>query len=151
METLEKYRLHNSVAYLLSVTSRQQERRLEEKLKELGLTRITWCVLLAVGNENLVHPSGIAKFVGIDRTATSRALRHMETDGLIARTTGSDDRRTTAVRLTEKGQEKLWAGTPFAVQNNIVIEDCLSQDELKELYRILDKLRGSDDVPLNRL
>lgn len=146
-----KYRLHHSVAYLLSVTSRQQERRLEDNLKELGLTRITWCVLLAVGNEKLVHPSKIADFVGIDRTAMSRALRQMEAAGMVARTSGEDDRRMTAVQLTPKGVELLQQGTPSAVGNNAVIEECLTQTELAELRKILHKLRGTDDVPLNRL
>ena len=78
------YRLHTSLGYHLSLASRLQERRLDEQLKTLGLTRTTWCILLAVGNEGLCQPSDIADFVGIDRTATSRALRHMEDDGLLA-------------------------------------------------------------------
>lgn len=151
MTTQPKYRLHHSVGYLLSVTSRQQERRLEDSLKELGLTRITWCVLLAVGNEELVHPSEIAEFVGIDRTAMSRALRQMEAAGMVARTSGGDDRRMTAVQLTDKGHDLLQQGTPSAVGNNAVIEGSLSAAELAELRKILHKLRGTDDVPLNRL
>ena len=49
-----KYRLQQSLGYQLSVASRLQERRLDDGLKELGLTRITWCVLLAVGNEDQI-------------------------------------------------------------------------------------------------
>ena len=68
--------------------SQEQERRLDEGLRSLGLTRTTWCILLAVGNEDLSQPSEIAEFVGVDRTATSRALRAMEEGGLISRRTG---------------------------------------------------------------
>ena len=60
-----------------------------EKLRLIGLTRTTWCILLAVGNEGMTQPSDIAAFVGIDRTATSRALRSMESDGLLARHSGT--------------------------------------------------------------
>ncbi len=112
------YRLHQSLGYHLSVTSRIQERRLDEGLKTLGLTRITWCVLLAVGNEGLTQPSEIAAFVGIDRTATSRALRQMEAAGLIARAGGTGDRRTTHVALTALGRQRIVHGTPFAMENN---------------------------------
>ena len=91
-----KYRLNDSLGYRLSRVARIQER----SLRMLGLTRTTWCVLLAVGNEGLSQPSDIAEFIGIDRTATSRALRQMEAGGLIVRAAGDRDGRTRRVRLT---------------------------------------------------
>ena len=115
------YRLHTSLGYNLSLAARLQERRLDAALKTLGLTRITWCVLLAVGNEGLSKPSAIASFVGIDRTATSRALRGMEADGLIERNGGDGDRRTRRVKLTGLGDSRIEAGTPFAISNNEVM------------------------------
>ena len=139
-----RYRLHQSLGYQLSLTSRIQERRLDERLRSLGLTRITWCVLLAVGNEALAMPSEIADFVGIDRTATSRALRHMETAGLIARQSGAGDRRTTQVALTALGRERLTQGTPMAVENNRVMLDRLSPGEADLVMRLLERLRGDD-------
>jgi DNA-binding MarR family transcriptional regulator len=50
---------------------------------------VGWCILLAVEEEGLKNPSEIAQFVGIDRTATSRALRQLEDEGLIAREMGA--------------------------------------------------------------
>ena len=146
-----KYRLQQSLGYQLSVASRLQERRLDDGLRELGLTRITWCVLLAVGNENLIHPSEIADFVGIDRTATSRALRQMEGAGMIARRTGADDRRMTSVRLTAAGRTLLQRGTPLAQKNNAIIEQRLDSNERAELRRLLAKMREGEDVALARL
>lgn len=138
------YRLHLSLGYQLSVTSRMQERRLEEKLKELGLTRITWCVLLAVGNEGLAQPSEIADFVGIDRTAASRALRQMEAEGLIAREAGTGDRRTTTVALTAAGRRHLERGTPMAEASNEVLVGRLDAEERANLSRLLEKLRAGE-------
>lgn len=134
------YRLHESLGYRLSLAARVQERRLEEGLKELGLTRITWCILLAVGNEARDRPTDIAAFVGIDRTATSRALRQMEQAHLITRTSGKDDRRTTTVALTALGRRHLAEGTPHAVANNLAMTEKLSRDETAELKRLLDKV-----------
>jgi MarR family transcriptional regulator, transcriptional regulator for hemolysin len=134
------YRLHASLGYHLSRAARVQERRLEEGLRTLGLTRTTWCILLAVGNESLVQPSEIAEFVGIDRTATSRALRAMEADGLISRAAGNDDGRTTAVRLTELGRAHLARGTPMAEANNAVMRARLTPAEAEELTRLLARL-----------
>ena len=66
MTSLAPYRLHKSLGYQMSLTTRIQEKRLEDGLRTLGLTRIQWCILLAVGNEKLRNPSDIAAFVGID-------------------------------------------------------------------------------------
>ena len=134
------YRLHASLGYHLSRAARVQERRLEEGLRTLGLTRTTWCILLALGNERLAQPSEIAEFVGIDRTATSRALRAMETHGLISRTAGDGDGRTTEVRLTALGRARLAAGTPMAEANNAVMHARLSPAETEELKRLLSRL-----------
>lgn len=151
MDTTGPYRLHASLGYHLSVAARQQERRLDEQLKTLSLTRTTWCVLLAVGNEDLTQPSEIAAFVGIDRTATSRALRQMETDGLLARSCGTEDRRTRRVALTAKGCAAITEATPFARQNAQIMADQLDPGEQAALIRLLTKLRPADDAPLNTL
>jgi DNA-binding MarR family transcriptional regulator len=134
------YRLHASLGFHLSRAARVQERRLEEGLRTLGLTRTTWCILLAVGNEGLVQPSEIAEFIGIDRTATSRALRSMEAEGLISRTAGNGDGRTTEVRLTALGRSRLARGTPMAEFNNAVMQARLSKSEAEDLRRLLARL-----------
>ncbi|MEE4347080.1 MAG: MarR family transcriptional regulator [Paracoccaceae bacterium] len=151
MDSTGPYRLHASLGYHLSIAARQQERRLDEALKTIGLTRTTWCVLLAVGNEELSQPSDIAGFVGIDRTATSRALRQMEADGLLARSSGTEDRRTRRVELTDKGRAAIIAATPFARANAATMAEQLNAGEQEALIRLLAKLRPADDAPLNTL
>lgn len=143
------YRLHASLGYNLSLAARLQERRLDEALKSIGLTRITWCVLLAVGNEGLTRPSEIARFVGIDRTAASRALRGMETDGLIVRREGDGDKRTRRVKLTAKGQTHIDTGTPFAQTNNAVMRAKLTAKEHQRLQELLGKLTEGENAELS--
>lgn len=145
------YRLHGSLGYNLSLAARLQERRLDETLKTLGLTRITWCVLLGVGNENLQQPSDIASFVGIDRTATSRALRGMEADGLIMREEGHGDRRTRRVVLTPLGRSRIEEGTPFALSNNEAMRAKLTSREHQALLQLLGKLTEGEDTELSTL
>ena len=143
------YRLHASLGYNLSLAARLQERRLDEALKALELTRTTWCVLLAVGNQGLQRPSEIARFVGIDRTATSRALRYMETAGLVARETGDTDRRTTRVTLTELGRQRIAEGTPLAIANNDAMRRKLSAAEHKQLVKLLSQLTEGENAELS--
>ncbi len=145
------YRLHDSLGYHLSLAARLQEKRLDDGLRALGLTRTTWCILLAVGNEGLSQPSDIADFVGIDRTATSRALRSMEADGLIDRCSGEGDGRTRAVLLTDLGRAKIPQASKVARGNGEILAERLSPDEVDALKSLLRKLQAGEDLPLPKL
>ena len=145
------YRLHSALGYWLSLAARLQERRFEDALKPLGLTRTSWCILLAVGVEGLTQPSDIATFIGIDRTATSRALRHMEADGLVTRKTGRGDKRTTRVELTDLGRSGMAEATPFALENNEIMRAKLTEKEQQQLMNLLAKVTEGESADLSVL
>ena len=52
----EPYALHDSLGYQLTLLSRIHERRFETALAPLGLTRVKWCVLLAIGQADAAPP-----------------------------------------------------------------------------------------------
>lgn len=151
MDETGKYRLHHSLAYHSSLVARLQERWLDEQLRALGLTRTTWCILLAVQNEGLTRPSAIANFVGIDRTATSRALRQMEEEGLITRHTAPVDKRMTKVALRARARALVTKGTPLAVENNRRLAQKLTDAERDALIRLLGKILEGEDLALRQL
>jgi DNA-binding MarR family transcriptional regulator len=144
--TLKRFSLQDSVGHQITRTARILERRVEEDLRRFGLTRVGWCVLVAVAEEGKKNPSDIANFVGIDRTATSRTLRQLETDGLIMREMGRDDRRTTEVRLTELGQRQFDAALPLCRAAAEHFENKLSLAELETFKALLTKL-SADEFP----
>lgn len=132
------YHLHESLGFSLTRVARISEQRLDAGLKELGLTRTTWCVLCAVGNENLMQPSDIANYLGIDRTAISRALRQMQLDGFIDRMAGDDDGRTRRVRVTATGLDRLARGKPIAEENNRLLIERIGAEAAEDLKEHLD-------------
>ena len=138
--TQQKFGLHDSVGHNLTRTARIIDRRVEDRLRRFGLTRVGWCVLLAVAEEGKKNPSDIADFVGIDRTATSRALRVLENGGLIAREMGRDDRRTTEVRLTDLGASQFRAALPACREAISYFHEKLSTEELIVLRSLLSRL-----------
>ncbi len=140
----QKFGLHGSIGFFTTKAARLIERRVEESLRAHGLTRLGWCTLLAVAEENLKYPSEIAEFIGIDRTATSRILRSLEGDGLIARSIGKTDRRMTEVEITDAGQERLMQARPICQENLAHFDAKLSLDELEELKRLLEKLCSNE-------
>ncbi len=138
------YDLHQSIGYQLSLTARLSERGFEARLKPLGLSRIFWAVLVTIENHGVTQPSGIADFIGVDRTATSRALRNMEAAGLIKRRNGTADKRTTKVALTDAGRACLAQSLPLAQKNAARFETKLAPDEAAELRRLLAKLQSGE-------
>lgn len=146
----EGYRLHDSLLYQLTLTSRLQERRLEDGLRRLGLTRATWCVLLAVHVERLTRPSEIAEFIGIDRTAISRALRQMEAAGWIARSGGTKDRRTTTVEITPEGAALVSRATPVAEDNARHFLSKLPGGGERALQDLMARMREGEKQNLQR-
>lgn len=138
------YRLHDSIGFHTTVVARLMERRVEEGLRQHGLTRIGWCILLSLVEENLSRPSEIAEFVGIDRTGTSRALRQLEEAGLISRRIGAGDRRNTEVIVTDAGLRLLDAAMPLCRENMSHFSAKLEPDEERELVRLLGKLRQGE-------
>jgi DNA-binding MarR family transcriptional regulator len=75
----------------------------------------------------------------------------MEADGLLARSSGTEDRRTRRVELTAKGCAAIVEATPFARANAAIMAENLEPGEQAELIRLLAKLRPEDGVPLNTL
>jgi len=144
--TRQKFGLHDSVGHHITRTARIIERRVEGNLRRFGLTRVEWCVMVAVAEEGKKNPSEIANFVGIDRTATSRALRQLENNGLIDRAMGRDDRRTTEVRLTEHGEAQFRAALPICTEAAQYFHAKLTLDELRTLKALLTKL-SVDELP----
>jgi DNA-binding MarR family transcriptional regulator len=140
----KKFSLRDSVGHQITRTARILERKVEDDLRRFGLTRVGWCVLVAVAEEGIKNPSEIANFVGIDRTATSRALRQLESDGLILREMGRDDRRTTEVRLTELGQSQFDAALPFCTAASVHFNHKLTAAELETLKALLAKLAADE-------
>lgn len=145
----KRYDLHGSIGYQATLTARVYERRLEDRLRKLGLSRLGWCILVAVGEERLASPSDIASFIGIDRTATSRALKALEDGGLVTRTADSrDDRRRRRVALTERGSALLGRAIAVAQGNAAHFNAKLSPEEQDALLRLLGKMRVGEDGPL---
>lgn len=149
-QRVKRYDLHASPGYHATLAARVYERRLEEGLRRIGLSRIAWCILLAVVEEGLRHPSDIAGFIGIGRSVASRALGQMERAGLLTRRGGSRDRRMTEIEVTPEGRRRLDAAIPVGIENCAHFAAKLSATEQRTLITLLDRLRAGEDSALPR-
>lgn len=139
----DRYDLHSGLGYQLTIAARTNNAGFEESLATLGLTRQTWCVLVAVGEQKITTPSAIADYIGIIRPAASRSLKQMDQKGLLKRSSGDGDKRSTTVALTDRGRELLQKSKPFAIETRKHIDTALSTNEQILLSQLLEKLTAS--------
>jgi DNA-binding MarR family transcriptional regulator len=98
------YNLHQRLGYRVSRLSRIMQGRLEAVLAEHGITRLMWCVVIGIGEEEVRTPSDLADYVGVTRPAMSRLLRTLEKKGFLQRRSGNGrDGRSVEIELTEAG------------------------------------------------
>ncbi|MGB0959110.1 MAG: MarR family winged helix-turn-helix transcriptional regulator [Halocynthiibacter sp.] len=145
------YPLHETLGYQLSRTARIVERPFEHALRRYNLSRLAWCVLLAIDDENLHLPSEIAAFIGVNRTAISRVLRGMESASLVERHEDPKDRRQARLTSTQKGREALAACTIEASKNAAHFRAKLTPEDHRTLLALLSKLQDGDETTLTTL
>ena len=69
-------------------------------------------VLVAVGGDNVVSITALARFMGMDRSTLTRNLTPLERDGLI-RIGNEGWRRSRTVEITKKGLSRLREALPL--------------------------------------
>ena len=151
MKKQKRYSLQKGLGYRLSLLASITSRKIETYLADLGLTRLMWCVLLAIEEEGLTQPSEIADFIGINRTAASRTLRQMHERKLINRLPGRDDGRNIVVTATEKGKKALDKAIPKALVVAQDIRSKLTEEEVAVFEGLVDKMLAGEIRDLSKL
>lgn len=141
---MRQYELHKRIGYKVSRLSRTMQARLERDIAKFGISRLMWCVLTGVGDEDVSNPSELADYVGITRPAMSRLLRDMETKGMVERSGGNGDGRTIEIRLSDIGRDALERARSTVDALNRHFSSKLSPERLAEFMLAVDLL-GSDE------
>jgi len=96
--------------------------------------------LFRSGEPYELSPSQLARSMMVSPGAVTQRLTRMESDGLIARTHNTDDRRGVTVRLTDEGEHLVGIVLPEHLANERRILSELSSPELVDLAGILRKM-----------
>ncbi len=145
------YRLHERLGYKVSRLARLMETQMEEMISPFGITRLFWCILSGVGLEGIRTPSELADYVGIARSAVSRARRSMEEMQLITRNGTERDGRGVEIVLTEKGRHVMEQCQPLVEALNEQFITKLSAGDLDVVLRGIDTLSAGETRELARL
>lgn len=98
-------------------------------------------LMLAQSDEASMRPSDLADQIGLSRSATTRLVDRLESDGLVERRSCASDRRGTFVVLTPRGEEVFRdAGRIHLRGIDEHVGSHLTDDELAQLAALLGKL-----------
>ena len=138
---LTKADLHSEVPRRLAVIHRRWRARLDERLRQTGLTQSRWQLLLAVSKADgglLQHE--LAERVGIDASTLVRQLDVLQRDGLIVREPVAGDRRAKLVQLAVGAEPLLEKITAVAETLRDEILKEIPQDDLATTVSVLRRI-----------
>ena len=108
----EREVVENYVCHRTRIATRAVTRLYDDTLRSVGLRATQLAVLVAVGNDNVVSITALAKFMGMDRSTLTRNLTPLERDGFI-RVGNEGWRRSRTVEITKKGRSRLREALPL--------------------------------------
>ncbi|MEZ5174725.1 MAG: MarR family transcriptional regulator [Acidimicrobiia bacterium] len=114
-----------------------------EMSDEMGISLEWYSILLilAQSDEASMRPSDLADQIGLSRSATTRFIDRLESDGLVERRSCASDRRGTFVALTPRGAEVFTeAGRVHLRGIEEHVGSHLTGEELARLEVLLGKL-----------
>src|SRR5207302_6876781 len=105
----------------------------------LRMTQHTVLVVIALSEqETVMH---LAEKLAMDRSALARALKPLESQGLVTVEAGSD-RRTRVVRLTEQGRQALIEAHPYWLQAQKQVMAHFGEQQTQALLAELKKVEA---------
>lgn len=135
--------LEQSLGHLFHSINLNMRKKLEKDINGFGFTSgHQFGVLLLLSKQNLSQKE-ISDATLADEPSTTRMLDRMIKKQIIGKRKCTQDKRKQIVYITNKGLELLNQILPIVKINNDNIEKLINDDELKQLYSILNKINSN--------
>jgi len=108
--------------------------------RETGVSARKWFALSMLGKEDGISQGDMCQRFGLDPSRLTRVAQTLEGEGMIRRERDPEDNRVVRMYLTEEGREKLRRLPRLGEELGGRIRGVLSDEELKELQRMLTLL-----------
>jgi DNA-binding MarR family transcriptional regulator len=108
--------------------------------RETGVSTRKWFVLSMLDKEDGISQGDMCQRFGLDPSRLTRIGQALEREGMIRRERDPEDNRVVRVYLTEKGRSRLRHLSRLGEELGRRIHEALSNEELKELRRMLTVL-----------
>ncbi|MBN2528962.1 MAG: MarR family transcriptional regulator [Deltaproteobacteria bacterium] len=130
------------LGYKLARTNWYQRNLLSYLFKkyQVTITSEQWVILKVIASSPGLSQTEISQRSLKEKTNVTRILDGLEKKQYIVRTRSNEDRRRFSITLTQSGVAVLETVTPAVIQGEASLHKVLTQEEVKTLKRLLDKL-----------
>ena len=127
----------------INILAKRIHRTIDKEAAQYGLTGVQARILGFVyykSDKRDIFQRDIEEELGIRRSSVTSVLQLMEKNGYIQRVSVSEDARLKKIILTEKGLEIQENVYNFILKIEKSLRDELSEDEMKILVNLIDRL-----------
>jgi DNA-binding MarR family transcriptional regulator len=137
--------LEHQVCFALAVASRSVIALYRPVLEPMGLTHPQYLVMLALWEFEPVSVKDLSGMLQLEPATLSPLLKRLETAGLLRRDRSTEDERSLAVSLTERG--RALRGEALKVPPAIVERLGMDVDELMDIHARLTRVIAAAKDP----
>lgn len=135
--------LDESIGFLVNQTALKLRTEMARRLKPFGLTPEQWSVLNRLAEQDGISQRELATRTFKDQPTTARILDKLMALELVRRDDSTSDRRAFTIVITDSGRELRQRILPVAEAMNDDAGRGLSQEERRQLFRMLNHLQGN--------
>jgi DNA-binding MarR family transcriptional regulator len=140
------YDIEKSIGFLLSKCYLRAGAVLREEIEKYDLTPPQFALLAFLWQQDGLTQVELSEKCQIDRSTVGGLIDRLERNGLLERRQHPQDRRAYRIYLTEQGKAMESPLTACAERSLQRITSGLNKDEIKELRRMLEIIRGERRV-----
>ncbi|WP_435100717.1 MarR family winged helix-turn-helix transcriptional regulator [Arhodomonas sp. AD133] len=130
------------IPYRLAVLSDWVSRSLANTYQaRFGISIPEWRILANLAREEPLSAGELSERTNMDKPRVSRALQRMVRSQLIRRETDANDQRVAVIRMSDRGRALYEQIAPLALDWEQELLSGLTDDERRDLNRLLDRLR----------
>ena len=108
--------------------------------EQFDISIAEWRVLAWLSFQDVVTAKQICESAHMDKARVSRAVRRLESRGIVYRTTSEEDQRVQFLRLTDDGKALVNELVPAARGWEARLVETLTAKEYRDLFMIMSKL-----------
>ncbi|MEW6016779.1 MAG: MarR family transcriptional regulator [Pseudomonadota bacterium] len=136
--------------FVMGDVTRLMRKGFDRKVRNLGLSRPQWRVLVYVLENEGLSQSELARRLELERAPLGQLVRALESLGFVSRARSPIDQREWIVKAGEKAQDILPQMLEAANWLRGVTFQGISRDEQSTLLRLLERMRSNLSFELDR-
>jgi len=144
--TAPQLTLSEFIPYCLSVVSNEISNKIALSYQtQFGIDLHQWRVMAVLGEESDISAQDVSARTAMDKVAVSRAVKKLINSNFVSREFDINDKRRSILSLTFDGQTIYQQIVPLAKTYEANLLQQLSDDEIAELVKLLNKLRKANE------